>query len=447
MSNEKIGRNDPCPCGSGKKYKRCCLGKDAWLPATPRVPAAKAASAAPAPLPKLDPRRLPELLRDFARRVPKGERGEIEQLLAETGPLLAYVERQPEIEAASHALETHRADFDQLCGDNPAFMERTRALFAEERFGPLRFTADDVRRAFDQVGQPPAMAANDRFVEKLVAAILHLADKERRGQLAMSLLLHLPDYVAAGRPLDAWIIQHCAYLTGDVPDESNAFLFAMFTYGYDAWAAEQRAHDEAMLREVGIDLARLPGMSLEEIDAWFDQQQTNPALQARLEAVLQAHPDQQAQAAANFEEMQRDCATLLQREDAADLLLSPEEIAEWLPRLNECLESVRDHWPDSTGAPPTPADQDAIAQALWPVIGEMAGAIFTAERRQELVAQLKTHRKEWFAADKRAASQAQAAITSLKQEDDPAQNRFLNAICFTSLFRLSDTMSDEELQE
>lgn len=23
----KIGRNDPCPCGSGKKHKRCCLGK------------------------------------------------------------------------------------------------------------------------------------------------------------------------------------------------------------------------------------------------------------------------------------------------------------------------------------------------------------------------------------------------------------------------------------
>ena len=22
---EKTGRNDPCPCGSGKKYKKCCL--------------------------------------------------------------------------------------------------------------------------------------------------------------------------------------------------------------------------------------------------------------------------------------------------------------------------------------------------------------------------------------------------------------------------------------
>ena len=21
---EKIGRNDPCPCGSGKKFKKCC---------------------------------------------------------------------------------------------------------------------------------------------------------------------------------------------------------------------------------------------------------------------------------------------------------------------------------------------------------------------------------------------------------------------------------------
>ena len=23
-STRKAGRNDPCPCGSGKKYKRCC---------------------------------------------------------------------------------------------------------------------------------------------------------------------------------------------------------------------------------------------------------------------------------------------------------------------------------------------------------------------------------------------------------------------------------------
>jgi uncharacterized protein len=28
----KIGRNEPCPCGSGKKYKKCCLEKGGDIP-------------------------------------------------------------------------------------------------------------------------------------------------------------------------------------------------------------------------------------------------------------------------------------------------------------------------------------------------------------------------------------------------------------------------------
>ncbi|MFK7986054.1 MAG: SEC-C metal-binding domain-containing protein [Sandaracinaceae bacterium] len=34
-ASPKTGRNDPCPCGSGKKYKKCCAGKDrgtSWSP-------------------------------------------------------------------------------------------------------------------------------------------------------------------------------------------------------------------------------------------------------------------------------------------------------------------------------------------------------------------------------------------------------------------------------
>ena len=30
---EKVGRNDPCPCGSGKKYKNCCLKNEKSVPA------------------------------------------------------------------------------------------------------------------------------------------------------------------------------------------------------------------------------------------------------------------------------------------------------------------------------------------------------------------------------------------------------------------------------
>ncbi len=36
------GRNEPCHCGSGRKYKHCCLPKDEELAAKARAEAAKA---------------------------------------------------------------------------------------------------------------------------------------------------------------------------------------------------------------------------------------------------------------------------------------------------------------------------------------------------------------------------------------------------------------------
>ncbi len=37
----KIGRNDPCFCGSGKKFKKCCRGAGASGPARPAIPSVK----------------------------------------------------------------------------------------------------------------------------------------------------------------------------------------------------------------------------------------------------------------------------------------------------------------------------------------------------------------------------------------------------------------------
>jgi hypothetical protein len=42
------GRNEPCHCGSGKKYKHCCLEKDDKKAAAVRAKAAKAEAAAAA---------------------------------------------------------------------------------------------------------------------------------------------------------------------------------------------------------------------------------------------------------------------------------------------------------------------------------------------------------------------------------------------------------------
>lgn len=53
MADKKISRNDPCPCGSGKKYKHCCMrsGKQ-WPAAKPFLPRrVLPAAVAPSPEP------------------------------------------------------------------------------------------------------------------------------------------------------------------------------------------------------------------------------------------------------------------------------------------------------------------------------------------------------------------------------------------------------------
>jgi hypothetical protein len=59
-----LGRNDPCHCGSGKKYKQCCLGRD-----EEKARAARAKAAAEAPVPPAE----------GATPVPKGPKHQTRQ--------------------------------------------------------------------------------------------------------------------------------------------------------------------------------------------------------------------------------------------------------------------------------------------------------------------------------------------------------------------------------
>ena len=50
----KVGRNDPCPCGSGKKYKKCCIG----TANDPAIYAGQPGAPGPGPLLASEPWRL-----------------------------------------------------------------------------------------------------------------------------------------------------------------------------------------------------------------------------------------------------------------------------------------------------------------------------------------------------------------------------------------------------
>ena len=119
----KIGRNDPCPCGSGKKYKRCCLAA-----ASPRGPYTREArSAARAKL------------EAFCRR---GEWEAIEMAAAETfwgrfGDDMAEGRVDEEVLAQSENVFESWLWFDCRLPDGrrlvDAFLERTSELSSLER--------------------------------------------------------------------------------------------------------------------------------------------------------------------------------------------------------------------------------------------------------------------------------------------------------------------------
>jgi len=48
--SERPGRNEPCHCGSGSKYKKCCLEKDEAARVAAAATQAAAAAAAPPPV-------------------------------------------------------------------------------------------------------------------------------------------------------------------------------------------------------------------------------------------------------------------------------------------------------------------------------------------------------------------------------------------------------------
>jgi hypothetical protein len=60
LTHPRPGRNEPCRCGSGRKYKQCCLEKDDKHAAVERAAtaadAAAASSEAPSPVPTRPPK-------------------------------------------------------------------------------------------------------------------------------------------------------------------------------------------------------------------------------------------------------------------------------------------------------------------------------------------------------------------------------------------------------
>jgi hypothetical protein len=103
LADKKISRNDPCPCGSGKKFKHCCMGKGIDWQARQVLP-----KLTPAPRPKAVPS--PSYLAALGPfRVVDARLKEIAGATPGPGDWKAQVERLSEVTPAEERIETYKA--------------------------------------------------------------------------------------------------------------------------------------------------------------------------------------------------------------------------------------------------------------------------------------------------------------------------------------------------
>jgi hypothetical protein len=84
MDEKVVGRNEPCPCGSGKKFKRCCGVAAAPILGAPKAPTMDQLKAAAAEkgLP-FDPSQMdPEMMNKLGRAMSRLPKGQLQRLQA-----------------------------------------------------------------------------------------------------------------------------------------------------------------------------------------------------------------------------------------------------------------------------------------------------------------------------------------------------------------------------
>ena len=97
-----IGRNEPCPCGSGKKYKKCCLERDEALARQNRLCPPREDDFTAELLPKVD-----EAVDRLLIRVEKGQFENVE------AGLEALLREHPDYHTTNYAMGVYLAMFQE----------------------------------------------------------------------------------------------------------------------------------------------------------------------------------------------------------------------------------------------------------------------------------------------------------------------------------------------
>jgi tetratricopeptide (TPR) repeat protein len=181
----KSGRNDPCPCGSGKKFKKCCL---------PREESAYQRRSEPEPEKEFTTELRPDVDDKVDRVLERLERGQHENVEAD---LTALLKAYPDYHITNFAMGVYRAKIEEDPVGAIPFFEKAIEIFpyfseAHYNLGNCACKAAQIRKA----------------VLSYRAALRYSAGDDTVASLARKELKHLEQIVTHDSPfknLDAYL--------------------------------------------------------------------------------------------------------------------------------------------------------------------------------------------------------------------------------------------------
>ncbi|MBN1605830.1 MAG: SEC-C domain-containing protein [Polyangiaceae bacterium] len=365
------GRNDPCPCGSGKKYKKCCMLKD--RDAAPEGP--------PEPEPELlTSAQVGELRPQQLRRLDPNKLGAVQLLVAyrrladfhywqEAARLLDVLETRTDPDNA----DGHRHDF------TASLLEAGQLELAEQQYAKLSADAQDDLRL-----ERACARREDGLLERLEA-------EARRGllpeattdlvEVAHVLLRHSPALgilvargaLSADRALDSDVLLQTA------EEARDTAALPPFEPWWDIWdmmlAKRMGEVKKRTLEQARADIAE---RTLTELKAATDEAQglrtELGSLETRLEALTSerdalaktARPDELERAKAQSAELESERRRLKNKVEQLRGLLShsQRERAELRQRVSKLVQADADAPRPGAGQPspserPTAVNGDA----------------------------------------------------------------------------------------
>jgi hypothetical protein len=428
----KIGRNDPCPCGSGKKHKKCCLekGADYWMVDD---------ELTDDEVMVFDP--------DFDRFTGQHQAVPVmnapEHGIREFDEFMEFNSSIEEINAADRKLAPHHAEFVRLITENQgALFDRSAELFAEPSFDFHRFTKKELSKVLKTLGPLTDLSSSEERVNYSIRATKMMTNELEQRLIACRLMCLLPKYVAEERYMDACIIKNSAMMLFDSEEEDVVpFLIHKFIAAMKQWNRDREKGPLPLFQEMGINLTEFEDKTIKEFAEIVEVLENKGCDMDRFERFMESHPELCVEAEAALEEMEEAAFDLLESEEGEALLLSAEEIFPWLEVLNDRLEQetkLMKHLLKANG--PSEKGITKFTHILYQLSSEMAAQIFTKKRLDKQKRKIRKIRDHVPSENHKTLKGLNAALIFMDSSMPANDNHFLVSLCFHSVKTLIESM-------